>query len=54
MSTYFGKIRSLGFVVRNLDETLARFTRLGIGPFSAWIMSRRTRCGSRERTSISA
>ena len=33
MSRYFGKIRQLGFVVRNIDESLERFNRLGIGPF---------------------
>ena len=33
MSRIFGKVRQLGYVVNDLDASLARFERLGIGPF---------------------
>jgi hypothetical protein len=33
MSRTFGRIRQIGHVVRNLDESLDRWRRLGIGPF---------------------
>lgn len=33
MSRVFGKVRQLGFVVHDIEASLARFERLGIGPF---------------------
>jgi Glyoxalase/Bleomycin resistance protein/Dioxygenase superfamily len=33
VSRTFGKIRQIGYVVHDLESSLARFERLGIGPF---------------------
>lgn len=33
MSTIFGPVRQIGYVVYNLDEAISRWTKIGIGPF---------------------